>query len=116
MHGAMYDSRAAILPDRRPFFVSRSVLAGLPMIAALTAAAYVTAINLYPSRVATFQSVYDQILETVRESSDRAVAVELGRQIGEAWIDWRTGDGSSTSLPYIPSTKPGAWRRTPPFF
>ena len=31
-------------------------------------------------------------------------------------LDWRGSDGSGTTVPYVPSTAPGAWRRTPPFF
>jgi membrane-associated phospholipid phosphatase len=41
---------------------------------------------------------------------------QLGTYVADLVLDWRSADGASTTVPYIPSAEPGAWRRTPPFF
>lgn len=45
---------------------------------------------------------------------------QVGRQIIERQVNRvfkeREGDGSSTTIHYVPSEKPGQWRRTPPNF
>ncbi len=114
VHGAMYDTTAAITGNA-PFFRTENVRRGLPLPPALNSAAYCTATNLFPSRTATFLELYQKILKTTPESMERAEALRLGRSIADAWINWRATDGSSGTLPYIPATEPGAWRRTPPF-
>ena len=42
----------------------------------------------------------------------------MGRVLGggRSLLAWRSSDGASTTVPYIPGTDPGEWRRTPPFF
>ena len=115
VHGAMYDACAAITGRGRAFYASESVGGNLPLAFALNSAAFSTATNLFPSRTATFREVYSNQLKTLPDDPLRGAAIRLGRNIAEAWIIWRTSDGSSGTLPYIPSTQPGAWRRTPPF-
>ena len=114
VHGSMHDATAAIT-QTAPFFKKEQVRPGLPLIPALNSAAFCTATNLYPSRAASFLVLYEKWLDLAPESAEGAEALRLGRSIADAWINWRARDGSSGTLPYIPATEPGAWRRTPPF-
>jgi len=41
--------------------------------------------------------------------------LDLGRTVTTRMLAARSDDGSNTEIPYIPSDKPGQWRRTPPF-
>ena len=114
VHGAMSDTSAAI-HRTEPFFQTENVPSGLPLEPALNAAAYCCATNLFPSRVAAFKALYEKWIRDLEETPRRGEALRLGRSVADAWITWRGNDGSSGSLPYIPRTEPGAWRRTPPF-
>lgn len=114
VHGAMYDTSAAV-HRIEGFFQIENVPAGLPLAPALNSAAYCTATNLFPSRMASFQALYEKWMKDSEEAPRSAEALRLGRSVADAWITWRGNDGSSGSLPYIPRKEPGAWRRTPPF-
>ena len=46
----------------------------------------------------------------------RTSGIVLGQQAADAILELRRDDGTSTTIPYIPSDEPGHWRRTPPFF
>jgi hypothetical protein len=114
VHGAMHDTSAAV-NRTEPFFATERSEDNLPNAAALNSAAYCAATNLFPSRAAAFKDLYARLGQEVPESPRRPQALRLGRTIADAWITWRINDGSSGSMPYIPSKEPGAWRRTPPF-
>lgn len=115
MHGAMFDAHAAV-KRTEPFYTRENVREGLPLEPALNSAAFTAATNLFPSRAAAFRELYDRWNKDLPDSPIRPESIRLGRTIADAWIAWRSGDGSSGTLPYIPSKEPGAWRRTPPFF
>jgi membrane-associated phospholipid phosphatase len=114
VHGAMADTSAAI-HRTDPFFQTENVPPGLPLEPALNAAAYCTATNLFPSRLAAFRDLYEKWTRDLEETPRRGESLRLGRSVADAWITWRGNDGSSGSLPYIPRKEPGVWRRTPPF-
>jgi membrane-associated phospholipid phosphatase len=115
-HGALYDASVASQANGRPFFYNHHVEKELPLLPALNSAARYIAGQLHPSRVGKFDEVYSQIRKGIPEADDNSAAERLGAEIGKAWIDWRSDDGHSTTVPYIPKTEPGAWRRTMPFF
>ena len=114
VHGAMFDVSANIA-GKTPFFASESAGADAILEVALNSAAYTTATNLYPSRSAAFTKIYQSILSQSRPSDARARSIRFGSAVADAWIAWRATDASSGTRVYIPSTEPGAWRRTPPF-
>ncbi len=89
---------------------------GAGTAAAGAQAAAVVASSLYPGAEAGFRELLSRQLGTVPKSEALTDALVSGRAVGERILEERRGDGAATSLPYIPSDKPGQWRRTPPTF
>ena len=52
--------------------------------------------------------------EFAKAGIDLGAATEIGERSARAVLAWREGDGASTDFPYVPSAKPGQWRRTEP--
>src|SRR5205823_9395716 len=42
--------------------------------------------------------------------------VEIGQAVAQQILTWRSTDGSSHPVTYVPGSAPGQWRRTPPAF
>jgi membrane-associated phospholipid phosphatase len=114
VHGAMFDVSANISGEQ-PFHTSEKAPGQAILAAALNSAAYTAATNLFPSRTAAFRKVYQSILSEIPASDRRARSIRFGSAVADSWIAWRAADGSSGTRVYVPSTEPGAWRRTPPF-
>ncbi len=114
VHGAMFDVSAKS-SGKTPFFASETGMADAILEVALNSAAYTAATNLYPSRTAAFSKIYQSILREAPPSNSRARSIRFGSAVADSWIAWRASDSSSGTRVYVPSTEPGAWRRTPPF-
>ena len=116
LHASIHDAVNAIRPTYRPYLVALSAPAGASMEAAAVAAAYKCLTELYPSQTASFDAAIDQFLANVPPSQSRDDGLLVGDITAALILAWRSNDGASTTVPYIPNSEPGAWRRTPPFF
>lgn len=114
---AVADAVNAIEPRWRPFFFTthRPDAATASVEAAVAGAAYRTGIALYPSRRADFEVLWSQAHTQLPANPARETGFQLGIASAEALLEARASDGT-TQIPYIPSDKAGAWRRTTPFF
>ena len=52
--------------------------------------------------------------EFAKAGIEDGAAMQIGERSARAVLAWRENDGASTDAPYIPSAKPGQWRRTEP--
>jgi len=116
MHGAIYDASVAIHGNTKAFYFQTSKNPAANLEAALNAASLTVANSLHPSRRGKFDHLYKENLSRLGDSESVQEGDRLGKESANAWIGWRASDGHTTSLPYIPKTDPGAWRRTMPFF
>jgi PAP2 superfamily len=57
-----------------------------------------------------------QSLAARPSAAARDAGVNVGRQVAQGILAWRTNDGSAASVPYVPGTAPGDWRPTPPTY
>jgi hypothetical protein len=116
LHTAIYDAVNAI--DRRyaPYFLDAAAPPEASPVAAAAAAAYQVMNGLFPGQNAIFESAFTLSLANVPPGPARDAGIALGLSTANTILNWRSADGASTSVPYIPSDAPGAWRRTPPFF
>jgi hypothetical protein len=116
VHAAMYDAVNAIEGTHEPYFVDIVAPAGASPIAAAAAAAQRVASQLYrePDELAVFNAAFAEALATVPDGSAETLGIELGRQVGDAILAWRSTDGSGAHVPYTPGTEPGNWDRTFP--
>ena len=116
LHAAIYDAVNALDRAHEPYFMSLPAPPGASMEAAAVGAAYECLSDLYPSQTAAFDAALHQFLARTPATTNRADGLLLGQFVALEILTWRSADGSSTTVPYIPGTNPGDWRRTPPFF
>jgi membrane-associated phospholipid phosphatase len=115
LHTAIHDAINAVTRTHEPYCCKTIASTNTSLEAAATAAANQVAVALYPSRKADFSALFARSLE-VPDTPMKTNGIALGRQVADAILAWRAKDGSSTTVPYIPSDQPGHWRRTPPLF
>jgi len=116
LHTAIYDAVNAIDRTHETYFISLGAPAGASKEAAAVGAAYECLAELYPSQIAAFDAALDRFLRSTPASQSRDDGLMLGEETAFDILTWRSADGSSTSVTYIPGDAPGDWRRTPPFF
>jgi hypothetical protein len=116
VHAAIYDAVNSILRTHEPFRFSLPASDQANVEAAALAAAYETLSLLCPSKKGAFDAAYQGTLAQLPPGTATEEGLQIGRSIGLMMLEWRSADGSTTALPYIPSDAPGAWRRTPPGF
>lgn len=116
LHIAIHDSISAVTRSYRPYCFKNGVTENVSIEAAANEAAYQVAVQFFPSRKSEFDSLLTNCLATLTNSPAIERGIELGRESANTILMLRRNDGASTTVPYIPSNKPGHWRRTPPFF
>jgi membrane-associated phospholipid phosphatase len=116
LHVAIYDAVNSITFRHEPFCYGTEKPVPGSIEAAVAAAAYRVSVALYPSAKASFDVRFNASLGQVADAPRKTAGIALGYAAADAVLSWRSADGSSTSVPYIPGTDPGDWRRTPPFF
>lgn len=110
------DAVNAIEHRWRPFLFTTNLPGPVDVEAAVAGASYRTGLALFPSRRADFEALLERTRTNLPATPARDAGFQLGFASADALLEARTADGSNTQVPYIPSDKPGAWRRTPPFF
>ena len=114
---AVADAVNAIQHRWRPYlYAPTNVPPGANVEAAVSAAAYRTALVLFPSRRADFEALWMATQTNLTDNAARTAGFQLGFASADAIVEARAADGSNTQVPYIPTNTPGAWRRTPPWF
>jgi hypothetical protein len=116
VHTAIYDSVNAIDKTHDVYFIDITANPGTSEEAAAAAAAHIVLTQLYPGQASTLDAALSTSLASLPDGQAKADGIILGQMVGEAIVEWRTGDHSDDMVPYIPGTKPGEWRPTPPDF
>ncbi len=116
LHSAIHDAVNAVSHTYEPYLVSLTASRESSTDAAAVGAAYECLAELYPSQIASFDAALDSFLANTPDTQGRAEGLMVGEMTAILTLMWRSTDGASTTVPYIPSSEPGAWRRTPPFF
>ena len=116
LHTAMYDAVNSITRTHQPYRFQLGAPAGASAEAAAVAAACEVMIELYPSFDVWADELYGSWIAAAAHDSALTNGLSLGRAVAMQVLDSRRGDGASTEVPYIPSSEPGQWQRTWPFF
>jgi len=116
MHLAMYDAVDAIEMTHQMYYCTASAIPGSSKEAAAAQAAHDVLVNLYPSDSAKLNAALAASLAVVPDGASKTNGISLGQQVASQIVAWRSNDGSSTVVPYTPSTDPGKWRPTPPSY
>jgi membrane-associated phospholipid phosphatase len=110
---AVYDAVAAIDRSFEPLHAHVRASRGASPEAAAAQAAHDTLSALFPAQAATFDSAL--AADLVGIPPGRAMqGIDVGREVAQQILDWRSTDGSTATVTYTPGTNPGDWQPTPP--
>jgi hypothetical protein len=117
---AMFDAVNAVLDGPyRPFASKPGSAPGASPEAAAIRAAYIVALNEFPTKTATIDSAYNASIAVVPASpSAIADGIVVGEAAAHAVLAARTGDHRDDPelVGYTPGSGPGVWIPTPPAF
>jgi hypothetical protein len=116
VHTSIYDAVNAINSTHHFYFFDGAASTNTSAEAAAIAAAHFSLVNVYPSRRATFDKLSAASLDAIADGEAKRNGVALGRAVASGILEWRKGDRAGTTVPYVPRTNIGAWRRTGPLF
>ena len=112
LHIAMFDAVNSIEGEYEPYHVEVKANPAASSTAAAAQAAHDILVALIPAQTTTFDNALASRLATI-EPWRVALAVPVGKQVAQAVLDWRTGDGSEQpNLPFAPPALPGQWQPT----
>ncbi|NWG72683.1 MAG: vanadium-dependent haloperoxidase, partial [Parvularculaceae bacterium] len=112
---ATYDAVNSITRTHQPYRFQIPTEPDTSMEAAVIAAGREVMLALYPPFRARTEELYLEQLAMLPATPGTTKGLALGREMAVRVLALRRADGSSTSVPYIPSSLPGQWQRTPPF-
>lgn len=115
-HAAIYDAVNSIARTHQPYRFLGEAPPGASEQVAAVAASYRVMVSLYPSMKSRADALYQSQIAVVPATALLSNSVALGERVAGEMLESRKADGSTTSVPYIPSDAPGQWRRTPPFY
>jgi membrane-associated phospholipid phosphatase len=110
---AVYDAVVAIDRSFEPYHAQVHASRGASMEAAAAQAAHDALSALFPSQAATFDAALAADLAGIPPGRARQ-GIEVGQEVAQQILDWRSTDGSTAVVPYTPGTDPGDWQPTPP--
>lgn len=113
---ALYDAVNAYMPTHQPYLVHAVPPPGTRADVAAAAAGHLILTQLYPSFRARADVLFAGAMAGVPAGPAREEALLFGTDVGMEILEYRRADGANTTVPYIPSSAPGEWRRTPPLF
>ncbi|MCI0540733.1 MAG: phosphatase PAP2 family protein [Verrucomicrobiales bacterium] len=116
VHAAMYDAVNSIARTHQAYRFDLPAPSGALVEAAALGAAHEVAVNVCPGQRGRFDQLLETWFDKIPPGTNRESSLAFGRTIGQRMLDWRTADGASTTVPYIPRTEPGQWLRTAPYF
>ncbi|MEV4949009.1 hypothetical protein [Streptomyces sp. NPDC053755] len=115
MNIAIYDAVNSINTIGKPYLTKDTTAAGKygALDSAVDHAAYTALKNAFPS--VDFTTAYNnaRALPDRGTPADRQYGQQLGTKTAQAIIAHRTGDGSTDTTPYTPTTGPGHWIPAP---
>lgn len=116
LHTAIYDAVNSIERTHQPYRFLSDPPSEASKESSAVAAAYEVMRSLYPPLQARADDLYARYLLRAAATAALTNSLAFGAGIGRQAVESRSADGSSTTVPYIPSDAPGQWRRTPPLF
>jgi membrane-associated phospholipid phosphatase len=117
VHAAIYDAAVAI--DRRwtPYLGNQRAPRRASLTAAVDAAAHSSLVALYPALRPQLDDDYAHALALLPAGVRRSQGIRVGKRAAARIVAQRAGDASgATPPPFVPGSKPGDYRPTPPAF
>jgi membrane-associated phospholipid phosphatase len=117
LQAAEYDAVTSITHAARPYLFSVPAPRGARPDAAADQAAHDVLTALYPSQAAGIDQMLATELAAIPGSQGKQQGIKVGATVAKRLVSLRSTDGSAaTPPPFVPGTKPGDYRPTPPNF
>ena len=117
LHLAIHDTLNSLEPRYRTYASIRTTeTAGASVEAAVAAAAHATLTALMPACKSTFDAQLGKSLDAIADEKSKGAGVKAGHEVATAILAMRANDGVTRIVSYVPGTRPGAYRPTPPDF
>src|SRR5690348_8338337 len=117
LQAAEYDAVVSITHAARPYVLSVSAPRGARPDAAADQAAHDVLAALYPAQQSGLDQMLAGELAAIPDSPGKQQGIQVGASVAKLLVDLRSTDGSAvTPPPFVPGTKPGDYRPTPPNF
>jgi len=114
VQAAIYDATVAIEGGYEPFVTSPSVTRPASTAAAIATAACLVLVDHVPDQTSGVEAQYDAYLAAIPDGSAKDNGITVGAQVGDAIVDWRSGDGlSSDPNWHQPPPGPGVFEPFP---
>jgi hypothetical protein len=115
VQAAVYDAVNAIDQSYALYHAQVHASRGASMEAAAAQAAHDTLAALFPAQASTFDAALAADLVGIPPGLARQ-GTDVGREVAQQILDWRSTDGSGAVVTYTPGTDPGDWQPTLPGF
>jgi membrane-associated phospholipid phosphatase len=117
LQAAEYDAVVSITHAAPPYLFSVPAAPGARPDAAADQAAHDVLAALYPAQKSGLDQMLAGQLATIPNTPGRQQGIQVGAAVAKLLIGLRSSDGSAViPPPFVPGTKPGDYRPTPPNF
>jgi membrane-associated phospholipid phosphatase len=117
LQAAEYDAVVSITHAAPPYLFSVPAPRGARPDAAADQAAHDVLAALYPAQRSGLDQMLAGELAAIPDTPGKQQGIEVGASVANLLTDLRSFDGSAvTPPPFVPGTKPGDYRPTPPSF
>jgi membrane-associated phospholipid phosphatase len=117
LQAAEYDAVVSITHAAKPYLFSVDAPAGARPDAAADQAAHDVLAALYPAQKSGIDQVLAGQLAAIPGTTGKQQGIQVGARVAKRLVALRSTDGSAlTPPPFVPGTKPGDYRPTPPNF
>jgi hypothetical protein len=116
LHASIYDAVNGIARTHEPYLVQSAVSSSASREAAASAAAHDTLVNLFPTRISTFDALHAAILAAIPNGPQKTAGIVWGEFVANQILAARANDGSDAIVPPPGGSGPGVWVPTPPAF
>jgi hypothetical protein len=114
VQAAIYDATVAIEGGYEPFVASPQVTRPASTAAAVATAACEVLVVRVPDQAASVLAQYAAYLAAIEDGPAKTNGIDVGRQVAEAILAWRAGDGFQNVIPWVqPPPGPGVFEPYP---
>jgi hypothetical protein len=111
---AVFEAVNSIVGEYEPWRRKTDAPSGASPEAAAIAAAHRVLVKLHADKAPQLDASRDKSLAAIAESGAKRAGIAVGVAAAEAVLALRAADGFDEPVSYVPGTKPGEYRPTPP--
>ncbi len=114
LHTSIYDAVNGITPTRERYLVPGKPAGTASPQAAVSAAAHLVLVRLFPAQQATLDATHHKALAAITNSPEKNNGIHWGEWAANIILVARSTDGGEETVTHIPKDAPGEWQPTPP--